>query len=30
MGMTANGHRVSFEADENVWDLDSSDGCAAL
>lgn len=28
--VTANGYRVSFWGDENVLDLDSSDGCTTL
>lgn len=28
--MTTNGHNVSFGSDENVLELDSSDGCTTL
>lgn len=29
-GVTANGHRLSFRADENVLELDSDGGCTTL
>ena len=30
MGVTKNGHRVSFGVDEDVLELDSGDGCTIM